>query len=389
MGNGRTDDFSPLQNAINNEKELYFPIGTYIVSDTIKIPSDRKLLFERGAVLRLKASSPRKRGDFLLTNADEKNGNENITVIGATFDGNNGYRYHKRPNDIFKKDGYSGILINFCNVKNLTLSKITLQNPVSYFTRFCKIDGFLIEDIVLKSKKIKPNQDGIHFAGNVRNGYVKNVRADSYGQTNDDLLAINADDYPDRIEEFDTECGVIENILFEDIHAESCHDAVRLISYRSAIRNLTFKNLNVGFRRYAIDNNAARGCRAELFREEDEPNGVGSVENVKFLDCTFWHTTEYPLFWKGSTGDRPHPYIIWGSIGKAVEIKNCRFIDPPPLHKIFKKKIKNGKEDFPYFMINNVVQQTIDSDGKIYNIEKKEDKIILSEFNNLSIDVTK
>lgn len=389
VGNGKTDDFFTIQEAINKESELYFPKGKYVVSDTIKVPSNKKLVFEEGAVLFLKAKTKRKRGDFLLTNSDIEKGNENIEIIGATFDGNNGFYKHKRPKDIFKKDGYSGVLINFCNVKNLTLLKITLKNPVAYFTRFCKIDGFLIEDITLESKKIKPNQDGIHFAGKVSSGVVRNVKASSYGQTNDDLLALNADDYMGRIEEFDTECGEIENVLFENIYAESCHDAVRFLSYRSAIRNLTFRNLNVGFRKHAIDNNAARGCRAELFKEEDEPNGVGCIENVKFLDCTFWHTEEYPLFWKGSIGILPHPYVMWGAIGDKVEIKNCRFIDPPPLKRFFKIRPKKDRKKFPAFMMNNVVKEKVVCGEKTYYIEKKEDKIILSDFIDLSIDITK
>lgn len=388
-GNGKKDDLFAVQKAIDNEKELFFPKGIYLISDTIKIPSDRKLTFESGSKLKLKAKTKRKRGDFLLTNSDITGGNENITITGATLDGNNGYYKHKRPKNIFKKDGYSGILINFCNVKNLTLSNLTLQDPVSYYTRFCKIDGFLIEDIILKSKRILPNQDGIHFAGKVKNGTVKNVRAESYGQTNDDLLALNADDYLGRIEEFDTECGEIENVLFDTVYAESCHDAVRLLSYRSAIRNVTFKNLNVGFRRCAIDNNAARGCRAELFKEEDEPNGVGRIENVKFLDCTFWHTKEYPLFWKGSIGVLSHPYIKWGAIGNNVEMKNCRFIDPPPLRKFLKIKTKNTGKGFPAFLINNVINETVVADGKTYRIEKKEDELILSDLTDLSINVTK
>ena len=392
-GNGRKDDFLAVQKALGREKEIFFPSGTYIVSDTIKVPSDRKLVFEKGASLKLRAVSPRKRGDFLLTNEDIYGGNENITIIGATFDGNNEFRYHKRPNDIFKKDGYSGILVNFCNVKNLTLSDITLKDPVAYYTRFCKVDGFLIENITLISKKIKPNQDGIHFAGKVKNGVVKNVKAESWGQTNDDLLALNADDFMGRIEEFDTECGEIENVTFEDIYAESCHDAVRLLSYRSAIRNITFKNLKIGFRVKAIDCNAARGCRAELFKEEDEPNGVGQVENVTFEDCVFWHTKKYPIFWKGSFGGFPHPFVCWGSNADGVKIKNCRFVDAPPLPDrtvpSLLNVVKFDKKSFPAFSAKNITKSEIIADGKTYRIEKKEDVVTLSDFQDLEIISTR
>ncbi|MBO4539238.1 MAG: hypothetical protein J5781_03100, partial [Clostridia bacterium] len=309
VGDGKKDDLIAVQKAIDSEKELFFPHGIYVVSDTIHVPSDRKLTFEEGAFLKLKGTTNRKRGDFLLTNKNIETGDKNIMIVGAIFDGNNGYRNHKRPKNIFQKDGYSGVLINFRNVKNLVLKDIVLQNPVAYFTRFCQIDGFLIDNIELKSKRVKLNQDGIHFAGEVRNGEVKNIRVTTYGQTNDDLLAINADDYPDRIEEFDTVSGMIENVLFENIYAESCHDGIRLLSCDSAIKNLTFRNLNVGFRKCAVECNAARGCRAELFKEEDRPFGVGKIEGIKFENCTFYHTREYPLFWHGSFGLLPHPLI--------------------------------------------------------------------------------
>ncbi len=180
VGDGKKDDLIAVQKAIDSEEELFFPRGVYIVSDTIKVPSDRKLTFEEGAVIKLKAATKRKRGDFLLTNKNTETGDKNITIVGATFDGNNGYKNHKRPKNFFQKDGYSGVLINFRNVKNLILEDIVLQNPVAYYTRFCQIDGFSINNIELKSKRVKLNQDGIHFAGEVRNDEVKKIRITTY-----------------------------------------------------------------------------------------------------------------------------------------------------------------------------------------------------------------
>ena len=68
VGDGKKDDLIAVQKAIDSEKELFFPHGIYVVSDTIHVPSDRKLTFEEGAVLKLKGATKRKRGDFLLTN---------------------------------------------------------------------------------------------------------------------------------------------------------------------------------------------------------------------------------------------------------------------------------------------------------------------------------
>ena len=395
VGDGKKDDFFAVQKAIDGAEGIFFPCGVYVVSDTVRVPSNRKLIFERGATLKLKARTKRKRGDFLLCNKNEKTGDENILIEGATFDGNNGWRNHKRPKDIFKKDGYSGVLINFNNVKNLVLRDVTLQNPVAYYTRFCRIDGFRLENVTLKSDRILPNQDGIHLAGEVRHGVVKNVRADSFGQTNDDLLALNADDFPGRIEEFDTVCGDIEDIVFEDVYAESCHDAVRLLSYVSAIRNIVFRNLNVGFRQRAVDNNAARGCRAELFKEEDCPRGVGRVENVLFENCNFWHTKEFPLGWKADFGREKHSFICWGSKGDNVRFVGCRFVPSPPLGGGFLQRKVNAARlrkydgnDYPLFELIHLTDQTVTADGKIFKAVTKEDAVVLKRFEELSIAVT-
>ena len=390
-GDGRRDDFFAVTEALEKEKEVFFPKGTYIVSDTVRVPSDRRLIFEKGAALKLKATTPRKRGDFLLTNKNHETGDKNIVIEGAVFDGNNKYRKHKRPKTIFQKDGYSGILINFYNVENLTLKDITLKDPVSYFTRFCKINGFLLENIRFIGKRVKLNQDGIHFAGEVKNGKVKNVRAESYGQTGDDLLALNADDYLGRIEEFDTVCGTIENIVFEDVFAECCHDAVRLLSYRSAIKNITFKNLNVGFRNLAVDNNAARGCRAELFKEEDEPRGVGDLTSVTFTDCTFRYVADAAAI------QRPgfHPMIRWGSVGDDINFLSCRFfVSPRPIKGIKKlcflfKNKTDAKCDIPAFYMKNVTDQEVVFDGKTAKAVKKEDVVSVPDFCDLSINIIK
>ncbi len=390
------DDFCALQRALDEERELFFPKGLYVVSDTLRVPSDRKIVFEEGATLRLVAKTARKRGDFLLTNKNHETGDTNIEIDGGAFDGNNAHPLHKRPNDIFAEDGYSGVLIDFCNVTNLTIKNVALVNPVAYYTRFCKINGFLIENVSLKSQRVLPNQDGIHFAGEVRNGVVRNVRAETFGQTNDDLLALNADDYLGRIEEFDTVCGAIENVLFEDIYAESCHDAVRLLSYRSPIKNVTFRNMTVGFRARAVDANAARGCRAELFKEKEEPQGVGDIADITFENCTFLHSIEYPLFWKGSRGGFPHPFITWGSLADNVRFVSCRFASAPPYARNGIERLVNAfkrahykRSAFPAMRLHFLPNEHVTYDGKSAQTTKKEDVITVPDFHDLTIDIIK
>ena len=40
--------------------------------------------------------------------------------------------------------------------------------------------------------------------------------------------------------------------------------------------------MEVGVRCYAINMDGARYCRTPLFKEEDKPEGIGCIENVKF-----------------------------------------------------------------------------------------------------------
>ncbi|HLQ83675.1 MAG TPA: glycosyl hydrolase family 28-related protein, partial [Pseudogracilibacillus sp.] len=42
-GDGVTDDYESIQNAINEQKNIYLPEGTYLVSKGLRIPSNRKI----------------------------------------------------------------------------------------------------------------------------------------------------------------------------------------------------------------------------------------------------------------------------------------------------------------------------------------------------------
>ena len=65
----------------------------------------------------------------------------------------------------------------------------------------------------------------------MRNGLIEDIRAEN-GQTNDDLLALNADDSIVRLENRDILRGPIENLTFRNIHAENCYTAIRLLNVK-------------------------------------------------------------------------------------------------------------------------------------------------------------
>lgn len=277
--------------AKNDKKTLYIPQGRFRIEHTIRIPSDFYIYAEPNARIYLGGERKKQKGDFLLTNDDHENGNVNIHIEGGIWDGNNKGAGNAKP-DIFDKNGYSGTVLNFCSVKGLCLKDMVVANSVTYNIRMAKLENFYIDNIAFLSDVPGHNQDGLHFNGEVRHGIARNIRALSYGQTNDDLIAINADDSMERVENLGMVRGAVEDIVFENLYAENCHTIIRLLSVYSPIRNLTFRNVYGGYRCYAINLDGARYCRTPLFSEDEYPAGCGIIENVKIENMVCYPTSE-------------------------------------------------------------------------------------------------
>ena len=293
VGDGITDDTAALQAALDSGAgTLYIPTGLYRVTTTLRIRSNTQLHAE--ATARIFLSGERKhRGNFLLTNANHEAGDSNIEICGGVWDGGNRLPENAKP-DIFDENGYSGTVLHFFNIKGLTLKQLVVANSVTYNIRMAKISHFIIEDIGFLSDVPGWNQDGLHFGGDVHHGQVRRIRALSKGQTNDDLIALNADDFLTRVENRDLVCGNIEDIVFEDLFAEDCHTIIRLLTTVSAIRNITFRRIYAGYRCNAVNADAGRYMRTPLFNEADAPVGVGHIENLLIEDMTCYPTNPKP-----------------------------------------------------------------------------------------------
>jgi hypothetical protein len=125
------------------------------------------------------------------------------------------------------------------------------------------------------------NQDGIHFSGFCKNGVVRNLRAATTGATNDDFIALNADDPHGRNEAVNLIDGPIENILIDGVYAKSCHTFVRFLSVNSPIRNIEINHIRGGCCAWVLNLDAARYCRTPIFKDGDYPRGVGNIEKVR------------------------------------------------------------------------------------------------------------
>lgn len=358
-----SDDAAPiLQKCINIAAEkrvpLHIPQGIYKVCKTLLLPSNCSIIASDCTKIFLDGDIKKQRGDYLLSNADTENGNENISITGGIWDGNNKGAGNAKP-DIFDKDGYSGTVLNFCGVKNLKLSGLVVANSVTYNIRMAKIENFEIENISFVSDAPGHNQDGLHFNGEVRHGRVKNIRALSYGQTNDDLIALNADDSMERVENFGMVRGAIEDIEFEEIFAENCHTIIRILSTVSPIRNISIKNVYGGFRCYAINADGARYCRTPLFKEDEMPEGCGIIENVHIENMTCFNAS-----------DMENPAICLESLANGFEIKNFNYLSA-------------DKE--AAFMAKNITATKIVADDSCYIAENKKDIVSLKNFKKLVV----
>ncbi len=289
VGDGVVDDSPAIQAILDGgHKEIYIPEGSYRIVKTLKVDSFTSIVADSKARLFICGETDHFADDFLLTNRDHASGNACIQITGGIWDGNKQGRTNFKDEDLFNTKACTGSVLNFCNVRDLKLNNFIVANSVVYFIRMCMLEGFEIRDIGFQSEIIENNQDGLHFNGWVKNGVVENIRAITCGQTNDDLIALNADDSMTRLENTGMVCGPIENIVFRNLYAESCHTAIRILSTISPIRNIRFENVIVGCRCFAINMDAARYCRTPLFKDEDFPDGVGCVENIVIDGLKVW-----------------------------------------------------------------------------------------------------
>lgn len=296
VGDGAADDTQALQQALSSgASEILVPSGNYRITKTLMVPSDTTIRAAADARFFLCHDTPKKRGDFLLSNSDPINGNRQITILGGIWDGNFGGPNNDKDNEhLFDPEAWSGATLNFFNVKKLHLENMILANSVVYYTRFCKIEDFVIRNIGFRSDRLAYNQDGLHFAGFIKNGLVENIRVLTKGQTNDDLIALNADDSLVRLENRDLLCGPIEDIVFRDLYAEDCYTAIRMLSVQSPIRRIRFERVHTGCRNYAINMDGARYCRTPLIPDESKfPQGSGLVEEIDFDDFQIHSTADH------------------------------------------------------------------------------------------------
>lgn len=374
FGDGFHDDYAAFQAALDAGADtVTIPQGLYCISQTLKVGSDTAIIADRGAKMVMKSISRRKRNEFLLSNKDTVNGNKNIKITGGIWDGNNTSPENAKA-ELFDKEGYSGAMLNFVNVEHLELRNMVLANSSAYYARICRVHHFIFDNIDFVCDTFSKNQDGLHFCGDVKHGKVSNVRALSYGQTNDDMIALNADDSIERVENLDLCRDTIEDITFENIFAENCHTIIRMLSVTAEIKNIRFKNIFGGFRCNAINADGARHCRTPLFEESDYPNGVGKISDIYIEDFTCYRVQSTPEGF-GGTKAKPRPALRIESHMDRFRISNFNYICD-----------KDSMQESPAVKAMNLCGERICADNKEYFLNTKEDVLELGNFKDIAID---
>jgi hypothetical protein len=248
VGDGRNDDTAGLQAALDSGAAtvvLSAPPAHYLISRALAIHSGQTLAADRNAVIRLADHAHA----HLLTNADHEQGNHHITVTGGIWDGNNAHQtclYHQNGGDWqvpFDPQSYQGVLMQFNRVTDLRVAHLTLKDPEMFGFQAGNLRRFTIEDITFDYNMLRGNMDGIHLHGNSHEGRIVNLK----GATNDDLVALNADD--GSIAEMSR--GPITDILVDGVWAQDGYTAVRLLSAGSPIRRIKLANI-FGTYRYNV-----------------------------------------------------------------------------------------------------------------------------------------
>lgn len=227
-----------LQQLLDKRGDVYVQGGNYTVSDTLKIHDGTHLKLASDAVIKLAdgANCVMLQNDLCGVGV-----NRNITVEGGVWDGNNQAQTKGKPEG---KPYFMGNLMRFIGIEDLRIANLTVKDPERYAMQIMNADRFTAENITFDYNMLKNCMDGVHVQGKARNGFIKNIK----GATNDDLVALNCDDYHDDGENRTCSAGDIENVVIDGVYADVGYTAIRLLSCGSRMRNISIRNVFGSYR---------------------------------------------------------------------------------------------------------------------------------------------
>ena len=274
------DFATEVQQALDSGRPVHIQSGTYVVLKPLSLPSGARIIADSGATILLGDAVCKTATDYLLSNADPDAGNTDIHVSGGIWDGNN--RGNPRPEGGLFAEGYTGAMFHFENVKGLHVESLCMRNAEAYHLRITGVTQFHIEGLSFASDRVRPNNDGVHLGGNCSDGLIRDIRGLCFGVTNDDLVALNADDGLNRTEVRGMQAGPIQRVLIEHLRADGVHCFIRLLSVFSPIEDIHIEDIKGTTRNTVINCDGCRRCRVQLFDPDAPPfaNGIGTLRNI-------------------------------------------------------------------------------------------------------------
>ena len=177
-GDGTTDDTAAINAAIASHNYVQFTAGkNYLITNTIKIPSNRIIDFN-GSTITLAASS----SAYAIENSDVVNGNDNITILNGTLNGNG--ETQTRTVTGSQATTYYGFGIYFYQVGHIKVDNWTINDTKQWGIAYLRIDTAIFNNITINQSPSGTNGDGI--TGGARLIYMSNIR----GYSNDDLIGV-------------------------------------------------------------------------------------------------------------------------------------------------------------------------------------------------------
>jgi len=210
-----TDAF---REALKCGKYLFIPKGKYYIDDTVILPSNITIQADKKAEICLVKGTK----VVGFRNADVIDGSkrkvdfdepmsENIVINGGIwateYDARAAYGKICAFDDEDSMHGVHAFML-FSGVRNLHLSNLTFKSTPAFALQLGRLDNFIVEKIKFDSCYA----DGVHINGFVKNGVVTNVE----GEVGDDLVALNAYDWPNST----INQGPIENVRITNIKSK-------------------------------------------------------------------------------------------------------------------------------------------------------------------------
>ncbi|MBE6686737.1 MAG: hypothetical protein E7591_05840 [Ruminococcaceae bacterium] len=239
-------DTKKLQDMLDCCGDVYVHDGLYIIDEPLRIHDNTHLRCAKNAVIRLADGA---NCEILINDKCAVDYNENITVEGGIWDGNNlNQQRYEQPRDEwpdrFYRERYFGVFMRFIGVRNLRVCNLTIKDPNAYCMQLAMVHHFTVENIYFDENMAFGWTDGVHVNGPAKDGLIRNIR----GATNDDMIALNCDD----CYETEISSGNIEDVCIDGVYAENGYTGVRLLSCGHTLHNVQIRNVFGDFRYYGI-----------------------------------------------------------------------------------------------------------------------------------------